>query len=401
MDNVAIIGGGPAGATAAETLARGGMRVMVFEEKFHWEKPCGGGLTHKALQRYPFLLDSSKDLQCVRSAEFVASNGRAIRFRLRKPLAIYSRATLNHLLLCRAGAAGAEIVQDRIRGVHRKCRGWCLEGRTGTYNAEYLILAAGARSRLRSLFAEDFGARDFMLTFGYYVPASDDLLRVQFFDDFEGYAWAFPRPDHLSVGICGKVGEDRMSGLRERLRAFMAKFDYGAVPAPVYSHLLPSSSVEKWSNLRLAGNGWALVGDAAGLVDPLTGEGIYYGLRSGELVAESLLTGLPASYPERVRQEFSSLALGARIAPLFYHGDFLGGALTTRVIEFAARSKTFLDLLQDLIEGSQTYSGLASRLYRSLAPSLVELIASSAREAITRLSGVGNQPGFVTIDHES
>jgi flavin-dependent dehydrogenase len=240
-----------------------------------------------------------------------------------------------------------------------------------------------------------------MLTFGYYVPASDDLLRVQFFDEFEGYAWAFPRPDHLSVGICGKVGEDRMSGLRERLRAFMAKFDYGAVPAPVFSHLLPSLSVEKWSNLRLAGDGWALVGDAAGLVDPLTGEGIYYALRSGELVAESLLAGLPASYPERVRQEFSSLALGARIAPLFYHGDFLGGALTTRVIEFAARSKTFLDLLQDLIEGSQTYSGLASRLYRSLAPSLVELIASSAREAITRLSGVGNQQGFVTIGHES
>ena len=54
-----IIGGGPAGAIAAELIARGGGRVTVFEEKVGWEKPCGGGLTHKALQRYPFLLPAT------------------------------------------------------------------------------------------------------------------------------------------------------------------------------------------------------------------------------------------------------------------------------------------------------------------------------------------------------
>lgn len=55
---VAIVGGGPAGATAAEMLARGGAKVLLIDEKLAWEKPCGGGLTYKALERYPFLCET-------------------------------------------------------------------------------------------------------------------------------------------------------------------------------------------------------------------------------------------------------------------------------------------------------------------------------------------------------
>ena len=88
-------------------------------------------------------------------------------------------------------SAGAEVVEDRILDLRRASSGWELHGKSGHYRADYLILAAGARTRLRSLFTEDFKARDFMLTFGYYVPGRDDLLRVQFFEKFEGYVWAF------------------------------------------------------------------------------------------------------------------------------------------------------------------------------------------------------------------
>ena len=85
-------------------------------------------------------------------------------------------------------------MEDRVRdfrAAQAPAGNW--KARKGVYRADYLILAAGARTRLRSLLTEDFGPRDFMLTFGYYVPGRDDLLRVQFFEDFEGYAWAFPR----------------------------------------------------------------------------------------------------------------------------------------------------------------------------------------------------------------
>ena len=359
---------------AAELIARGGGRVTVLEEKVGWEKPCGGGVTHKALQRYPFLLSAPAEAKPIQEVEFLACNHASLRFQLRQPLAIYSRRNLNGLLLRRAVVAGAEVAEDRIRDFRRSGSGWELHGRRGTYRADYLILAAGARTRFRSLLTEDFGPHDFMLTFGYYVPGRDDLLRVQFFEDFEGYAWAFPRPDHLSVGICGKVGQDCMAGLRDRLHGFMRRFGYSLERAPVYSHLLPALSVDTWSGLRLGGPGWALAGDAGGLVDPVTGEGIYYAMRSGELLAESLLEGLPELYPTRVREEFGkTLALGARLARTFYYGEFMGEAIPTRLVEFGARSQRLLEVIQDMIEESQSYLGLAAKLYLGLLAALWDI----------------------------
>jgi flavin-dependent dehydrogenase len=368
---------------AAALIARGGGRVTVFEEKLGWEKPCGGGVTHKALQRYPFLLSATAEAKPIQEVEFVAGNGASLRFQLRRPLAIYSRCNLNELLLRRAQSAGAEVVEDRVRDFRGSGSGWELQGRKGNYRADYLILAAGARTRLRSLLAEDFGPRDFMLTFGYYVPGRHDLLRVQFFEKFEGYVWAFPRPDHLSVGICGKVGEDSMPGLQERLHGFMGRFGYSLERAQVYSHLLPALSVDAWSGLRLGGPGWALAGDCGGLVDPVTGEGIYYAMRSGELLGASLLEGLPELYPTRVQEEFGkALALGARLARTFYYGEFLGGAVPTHLVEFGARSQRFLGVIQDMLEGSQSYLGLAAKLYLGLAVALWDMGISPLRKLL-------------------
>jgi flavin-dependent dehydrogenase len=389
---------------AAERLARAGVRVTLFEEKGAWEKPCGGGLSYKALRRYPFLLEPSHEHVCIQDAELVAANGSAVRVRLRHPLLIYSRFVLNRLLLRRAREAGAEIVQERIRGFRREGSGWRLEirgrrsplhaGPSGmlsfspsSLSADYLILSAGARSQLRSMLSPPFSARDFMLTFGYYAPAVDRLLRVQFFEGFEGYAWSFPRTDHLDLGICGKVGESDMAGLHERLRSFMKRFGYQAESGAVFSHLLPALTVESWNALRIGGNGWALAGDAAGLVDPVTGEGIYFAMRSGELLAEALLDGEPESYPERLWQDFGKcLGLGARLSRYLYHEDFLGKPSTTRLVEFSARSRTFQELLQDVLDGSQSYDGLGGRLYRTLGKTVWEIATSGMHEQLSVVS---------------
>jgi geranylgeranyl reductase family protein len=386
MKTIAVIGGGPAGAMAAEKLARSGIQVIVFEEKLGWEKPCGGGVSVKALRRYPFLLEAAQRLRRVREAEFVASSGASVRLRLRQPMAVYSRSVLNHLLLARAAEGGAEIVADRIVNLIASRAGWRLEGRQGPYQADFIILAAGARSRLRSLLARNFQSRDFMLTVGYYVSGAEDLLRVQFFEDFEGYAWAFPRLDHLSVGICGKGSGGGMAQLRERLGGFMRKFGYPDDSARVFGHLLPALTVESWSDLRLAGDGWALAGDSAGFVDPLTGEGIYYAMRSGELLAECLLEGSPGSYPLRVWHEFAAdLAHGARLGGLFYRGNVLGRSLFTRMVEFCRHSGVVMDLLQDLTEGAQPCTTLLTRLYSGLAASLFEIAADSLHGMLPHL----------------
>jgi flavin-dependent dehydrogenase len=175
---------------------------------------------------------------------------------------------------------------------------------------------------------------------------------------------------------------------------FMQKSGYPPDPERIYSHLLPSLSVESWGKLRLAGQGWALAGDAGGLVDPVTGEGIYYAMRSGELLAETLLEDLPQAYPERVRNDFGrSLALGARLGRMFYHGEFLGGGVTTRMIEFGTHSRKLLEVMQDLIEGSQSYLGLFARLQMGMARTLLETGLGRVRKALLSgiLTGVSRQ----------
>lgn len=387
MKAIAIVGGGPAGATAAERLMRVRFRpqngqqpghVVVFEEKLGWEKPCGGGLSHKALKEYPFLLGAEGLANPVWKMEIRAPGGASVLLNLRKPLAIYSRRELNHYLLQRSQQAGAEVVNDRIINVARVGEKWLLKGRAEAYEADYLILAAGARSPLRNHLAGALKAQDFMLTYGYFVPARDDVLRIEFFEDFEGYAWSFPRSDHLSVGICAKAGQTKMAELQRKLSRFMGYLGYRPDSARVFSHLLPSLEVSSWARIRLEGPGWALIGDVAGLVDPITGEGLYFGLRSGELLADSLLNG--SSYTQRIWNDFGAkLMLGAKMCQKFYRGDFLGASVTTRMIQFCSRSKTFLSFFQDLIEGNQAYHGLRSRLYRNLPKSLVELAAYSLR----------------------
>ncbi|MBI3695309.1 MAG: FAD-dependent monooxygenase, partial [Acidobacteria bacterium] len=92
--NIAIIGGGPAGAFAGESLAGAGLAVTIIDEKLAWEKPCGGALTAKALEQYPFLASGEAPKRFVDRAVLVASSGARACLRLRRPIAIYSRQVL-------------------------------------------------------------------------------------------------------------------------------------------------------------------------------------------------------------------------------------------------------------------------------------------------------------------
>ena len=126
---IAIVGGGPAGALAGARLAAEGREVLLFDEKLAWEKPCGGGLTHKALQRYPFLADAGGESNLaesnpvksnpVKQCELISPSGRRVRFHLRYPVAIFSRLALNRLLLERARHSGVELHQERVTRIAR------------------------------------------------------------------------------------------------------------------------------------------------------------------------------------------------------------------------------------------------------------------------------------------
>jgi flavin-dependent dehydrogenase len=148
MKRVAVLGGGPAGAMAAARLAAGGVETILFDEKLAWEKPCGGGLTYKAYQQYPFLLHNDTPKRMVRVTQLSAPGTREARMELKAPLLIYSRYELNRMLLERAERAGARIEQARVVNLIRKESGWRLETRQGAIEADYCIVATGARNHL-------------------------------------------------------------------------------------------------------------------------------------------------------------------------------------------------------------------------------------------------------------
>src|ERR1700749_3920721 len=137
MKTVAVLGGGPAGASAAERLARAGLNTVVFDEKLAWEKPCGGGLTYKAYSQYPYLIKNDTPKKLVTDTLLAAPRVSAFKMSLTQPLVIYSRVDLNGMLLRRAEAAGAEIEKERVLGLDRTSSGWRILTRSGNLDADF------------------------------------------------------------------------------------------------------------------------------------------------------------------------------------------------------------------------------------------------------------------------
>jgi flavin-dependent dehydrogenase len=356
------------------------LAVQLFDEKLAWEKPCGGGLTYKAYSQYPFLLDNPTPKREVRETVLAAPHAGAVTLKLDAPLLIYSRFDLNRLMLERAERAGAQIEKARVLSISRSAFGWQLRTSGGIAKADFCIVATGARNPLRDV-GTQLRPEDTLSALGYYVPGNQARIDIQFLPHFEGYIWVFPRCGHLSVGICGR-GEAAGS-LRRRLEQYMNQHDISWKGATFYSHLLPSLDASSWRGNRVAGDGWMAVGDAAGLVDPITSEGIYYAIRSADLAAITLLgdrlapVDMASHYRRLLRRDFASdLEFGSRLAKRFYLGRFLFGGITDRMVQFTRRSEHFSVIMQDLFSGQQGYLGLKRRLYQNLNRSLREIFIS-------------------------
>ncbi len=376
MRDIAVVGGGPAGAMCGERLARAGYAVTIYDEHLAWEKPCGGGLTHKAIAAYPFLLNGPYPKKLIRMIELISSKGHRANLPLDHPIVIYSRTVLNGLLLERAQAAGCRVIRSRVNHLDTSGERVGLAAGEASEDADFVVIAAGARNSLLPN-TQPLLRSDLEMTIGYFVPAQADSISVKFLRRLEGYIWSFPRCDHLSVGICGSMARHTSQELKRYLHAFMGEEKISREGATFYSHVLPSPQRQTLSSRRVVGRNWALAGDAAAWVDPITGEGLYYALRSGDLLAESLIAGKAQEYPARIRKAFSAdLEFATRIARRFYRGRFLGGAVATRMIQFIERSPTFRALMGDLFGGAQDYCTLKRRLWAQCGTTLAEVASS-------------------------
>lgn len=153
--------------------------------------------------------------------------------------------------------------------------------------------------------------------------------------------------------------------------------------ASFYGHMLPSLETSGWKKNRVAGAGWLAVGDAGGLVDPITGEGLYYAMRSADLASQVVLDdsqSIPQkaqAYRNLLRRDFAAdLEFGSSIARRVFLGRFLFNTVPARMVSFARRSPRFRALIEDLFAGTQPYLGLKARLLKNLNGTLQEVIMS-------------------------
>src|SRR5262249_41090367 len=151
----------------------------------------------------PFLSEGRTEKKVVTDSVLAAPGVSHARLRLDHPILIYSRFDLNAMLLDRAQAAGAQLEKTRVLGADRTDSGWRIRTKCGTVDADFCIMATGARNPLRNL-GTSLNPGDSMTALGYFVPGNREQIDIQFLAGLAGYIWVFPRCGHLSVGICGK-----------------------------------------------------------------------------------------------------------------------------------------------------------------------------------------------------
>ncbi|MBI1849284.1 MAG: FAD-dependent monooxygenase [Planctomycetes bacterium] len=376
IDRVAVIGAGPAGAYAAHLLARAGREVTLVHRTRPLEKPCGGGVTRQALDDVPELPPIGGGRSIERTI-FRAPSGREVSLeadsRERELLRIYPRRVLDAAVRRLAESSGARILEGSVASIERDGRGFRLRGEgidAESSSWPFVIGADGIGSIVRRSLAEPLDERDTFLACGWRVEVDAAPTAILCFERrLRGYLWSFPREGEVSIGACALGSSAKPAALFERAARLADELVVdSAVPRKPYASRIPAPSSRTLRRLRVGGDGFALVGDASGLVDPLTGEGIRFAFRTARLAAESIVAGEGGpGYAERARRDVvPGLVSGARWRSVFYQPAFLEA-----MVALCAKRQGARRLLLDLLTGHQEYAGLLERLvgegFQSLA----------------------------------
>ncbi|MCA9783580.1 MAG: geranylgeranyl reductase family protein [Candidatus Delongbacteria bacterium] len=327
---VIVVGAGPSGATAACLLARAGIEVLLLEKRtFPRDKLCGGYLAARTIGLLEELHGSALPAGLyhdTRDAFAIHHAGEAIVQReLGGRMAFVQRRELDHFLVRQAVSAGA-VLQERCEVESITAVGGAVEVRAkdGTvHRADWVIAADGALSRLRRCLAPGEGGHQTALELS--IPSErTDPARLDFGLFPWGYAWDFPKRGMRMVGVCGppqRTGEQKALLEAYRLRL-------GLPRAKVDGWPLPDRPIR-----RLARGRVLFVGDAGGLCEPISGEGIYYALRSGERAASALLADglgqeprpearVAATYTHSMAFVMRQIRFSLLFRPLFHRPGF-------------------------------------------------------------------------------
>ena len=319
--DVAIVGAGPAGSTAAYRLATAGARVVLLDrQRFPRDKPCGGGLTMRGVDLLPFdvspVVEDRVDRVLLRLRW-----DRVAEQRFGGTVALMTqRIRLDHFLVERAAEAGADVRDGvRVRGVEADGgSGMVVDVEGGRISAAVVLGADGANgvcSKALGLGAD----RAFAVAFEGNLPASGAAAAehrgratIELGSVPGGYGWVFPKGDHLNLGVGGWAAQGPL--LRDHLATLCDRNGVAADDlSALRGHRLPMR--RSWGTT--ARGRAAVVGDAAGLVDPLSGDGMFEAILSSKLASESaldVLAGRAAGmepYAQRLRRALAGHAATA------------------------------------------------------------------------------------------
>jgi geranylgeranyl reductase family protein len=362
--DVTIAGAGPAGSSLAYTLAKQGIRVLLLEKhKLPRDKVCGGGITVRAASLLPF---SFQDI-VVNTIYGVRLSYKMVPRKVRtcdKPLAyMVMRDRFDYLLASKACQAGATL-EEGVEVKHIEIKQGYVNVKTNhdVFSTPVLVGADGANSTVvRSL-----GIRtgfEYGLGLNSHIPVSqetysgwDGIMGLDYGVP-GGYAWIFPKQNSLDVGAGSSFRESK--NLRSYIMGLISSYRLGSVnKQDIRGHLMP---LKKTATL-LAYHRVLLVGDAAGVIDPLSGEGMYYGIKSSCLAATSIRRFLEGKIPDL--SEYDA-AVNREIMPELKTARTIQklNSLTPRLFfHYLEENDRVWRAFCGMLRGERTYASLKNRL---------------------------------------
>jgi geranylgeranyl reductase family protein len=390
--DVIVVGAGPGGSTAARFCAKAGVGTLLIEkEKMPRYKACGGCLSLKTVH---FLnLDLSPVLENrIYGVKFTYRLKDPFSIALKEPVAfMVMRDRFDQFLVDKALEEGSRILEGvKVLRVEEKSdRVEVTLNRGETMHCEYLIGADGAESIVAKSLSpvppkgSGMGVESeipYEATRGF--PEEEfQRIHLNFGGVPNGYGWVFPKKEGLSIGIGGMFLDGVKMNPRKYLTEFLKGLNYICEEKVkrVVGHPLPSFYDEEQ---KVCKGRVLLVGDAARLMDPLMGEGIYYALRSGMLAAEAILFSkedgsLPSPrYQQTIQDQISeNLKWALRFSRFIFRFSPLAYRTLKRYPELA-------DVYLQVLKGEETYQGFVARVKERMRDLLQGRLSDTIKKAM-------------------
>jgi len=362
--DITVVGAGPCGSVLAYELARRGLKVLLLDKsRLPRNKVCAGGITVRASSMLPF--DFSELVE--NTIYGVRLSYRAVPQKVRtyeQPLAyMVMREKFDYLLTCRARDAGAYLADSvNVESIVSNPDSVTVQTNLGSFSTPVLVGADGANSSIVRTLKIKRGF-EYGLGLNCHVPVSEttysqwDGLMGLDYGIAGGYGWIFPKGKCLSVGAGGSFRVARI--LRPRTLQLIENYKLGQVKAhSIQGHLMPLKKPET----PLVYQRILLVGDAAGVIDPLSGEGIFYGIKTSLLAASTIMRFMEgriaylAEYDEAVKREITPELTAARTIQKL-------NSITPRLFfHYLRENDRFWRAFCRMLRGESTYVQLKNRL---------------------------------------